>query len=81
MTAPEFGRVARQTCLTDANIEECRLLGYRNPVCTSQETHYFSATETSWLMLCNIWSFHGCDAVWFLWEQIFRRNISPPLSG
>jgi hypothetical protein len=24
--------------------EECRLLGYRNPVCTSQATHYVSAT-------------------------------------
>jgi hypothetical protein len=34
--------------------EECRLLGYKNPVRTSQETHYFSATESSQLMLCKI---------------------------
>jgi hypothetical protein len=34
--------------------EECRLLGYKTPVHTSQETHYFSATESSRLMLCNI---------------------------
>jgi hypothetical protein len=25
--------------------EECHLLGYKNPVRTSRETHYFSATE------------------------------------
>jgi hypothetical protein len=34
--------------------EECRLLGYRNPVRTSQETHYVSATEPSQLMPCKI---------------------------
>jgi hypothetical protein len=32
--------------------EECRPLGYKNPVRTSQQTHYFSAIEHSWLMLC-----------------------------
>jgi hypothetical protein len=31
---------------------ECRLLGYENRVRTSQETHYFSVTELSPLMLC-----------------------------
>jgi hypothetical protein len=41
--------------------EECRLLGYKTPVRTSQETHYISATEPSRLMLCKIWSFHGGD--------------------
>jgi hypothetical protein len=41
--------------------EERRLLGYKNPVHTSQETHYVSATESSRLMLCNIWGFHGGD--------------------
>jgi hypothetical protein len=41
--------------------EECRLLRYRNQVRTSQETHYFSATEPSRLMLCKIWGFHGGD--------------------
>jgi hypothetical protein len=34
--------------------EEWRLLGYKNPVRTSQETHYISATEPSQLMLCKI---------------------------
>jgi hypothetical protein len=34
--------------------EEWRLLGYKNPVRTSQETHYFSTTESSQLMLCKI---------------------------
>jgi hypothetical protein len=31
--------------------EECRLLGYKYPVRTSQETHYVSATEHGRLML------------------------------
>jgi hypothetical protein len=56
--------------------EECLLLGYENPVHTSQETHYVSATESSRLMLCKIRGFHGddyeewrlleCNAVWLL---------------
>jgi hypothetical protein len=41
--------------------EECRLLGYKTPVLTSQETHYVSATELSRLMLCKIWGLHGGD--------------------
>jgi hypothetical protein len=41
--------------------EECRLLGYKHPVRTSQVTHYVSATESSRLMLCKIWGFHGND--------------------
>jgi hypothetical protein len=41
--------------------EECRLLGYKNPVRTSQEKHYVSAIEPSWLMLYTIWGFHGGD--------------------
>jgi hypothetical protein len=41
--------------------EECRLLGYKNPVRTSQETHYVSVTESSKLMLCKIWGFHSGD--------------------
>jgi hypothetical protein len=36
------------------NYEECRLLGYKNPVHTSQETHYVSAIEPSRLMLSKI---------------------------
>jgi hypothetical protein len=41
--------------------EECRLLGYKNPVRTSQETHYVSATEPSRLMLFTILCFNGGD--------------------
>jgi hypothetical protein len=40
--------------------EEC-LLGYNNPVRTSQETHYVSATEFSQLMLSKICDFQGGD--------------------
>jgi copper(I)-binding protein len=41
--------------------EEFRLLGYKSPVRTSQETHYVSTTESSQLMLCKIWDIHGSD--------------------
>jgi hypothetical protein len=44
-----------------SDYEECRLLGYKNPVRTSQETHYVCATESSRLMPCNIRGFHGSD--------------------
>jgi hypothetical protein len=32
-----------------------------DPVRTSRETHYVSATELCQLMLCNIWGPHGGD--------------------
>jgi hypothetical protein len=41
--------------------EDFRLLGYKNSVCTSQETHYVSATESSQLMLRKIRGFHSSD--------------------
>jgi hypothetical protein len=41
--------------------EKCRMLEYKNPVDTAQETHYVSATEHSQLMLCKISGFHGGD--------------------
>jgi hypothetical protein len=41
--------------------EECRLLGYKNPVRTSQETHYVFATSTNRLIICNIRRIHGGD--------------------
>jgi hypothetical protein len=44
-----------------SEVLECRLLGYKNPVHTSQETHYFSATESIRLMLCKVLGFHGRD--------------------
>jgi hypothetical protein len=34
--------------------DECRLLGYKNSVGTSQETRNVSTTEYSQLMLCKI---------------------------
>jgi hypothetical protein len=34
---------------------------HKNPVRTSQKTHYVSATEPSQLMLCKIRGFHGGD--------------------
>jgi hypothetical protein len=40
--------------LNGSDYEECRLLGYNNPIRTSQETHYVSATEHSRLMVCKI---------------------------
>jgi hypothetical protein len=51
--------------------------GYKNPVRTSQETHNFSATTPSRLMLCKLCGFHGGD----LKEPTFRGNVSPPSSG
>jgi hypothetical protein len=41
--------------------EEWPVLGYKNPVHTSQGTHYVSATEPSRLALCKIRGFHGGD--------------------
>jgi hypothetical protein len=52
--------------LHGGDYEESRLMGYKNPVRTSKEAYQFSATEPSWLLLCEIWS--------------FRRNVSPPSS-
>jgi hypothetical protein len=46
---------------TPSVCEECRLLGHKTPVRTSQETPYVSTTESSQLMLCKIWCFHGSD--------------------
>jgi hypothetical protein len=37
--------------IDNSKIVECRLLGYKTPVRTSHETHYFPATEPSRLML------------------------------
>jgi hypothetical protein len=34
--------------------EECRLLVYKNPDLTSQETHHVTTTEPSRLILCKI---------------------------
>jgi hypothetical protein len=61
--------------ISRGDYEECRLLGYKDPVRTSQEKHYLSATEPNQLMVSNIWGFHGgyyeeyllgYDVVWLL---------------
>jgi hypothetical protein len=44
-----------------SDYEQRRLLVHKNPVRTSQETHYVSAAETRRLMLCRICGFHGGD--------------------
>jgi hypothetical protein len=46
---------------TQLDLKNAVFWDIQNPVCTSQETHYFSATESSQLMLCKIWGFHGSD--------------------
>jgi hypothetical protein len=70
-----------------SDCEECSLLGYKHPVCTAQETHYFSAAEPSRSMPWKIWGFHGsdceegrlqrCGTMWVLLELTFWRNIPP----
>jgi hypothetical protein len=57
-----------------SDYEGCRILGYKTPVRTSQETHYVSATELSQLMLCKIWSFHGSD-----YEECRLLVYKPPV--
>jgi hypothetical protein len=42
-----------------SDYEEIRLLGYKTPGRTSQETHNVSATQSSRLMLCKILCFHS----------------------
>jgi hypothetical protein len=52
-------RIQQRNYLNMTINEECSLLGYRNAVRTSQETHYISTTEPSQLMRCKIRGFHG----------------------
>jgi hypothetical protein len=68
-------------CFHGRDNDECRILGYKNTVRTSQETHYFFSTESSQLMLCKIWGIPGGDyeecqllrfyAVWLLYNGCF----------
>jgi hypothetical protein len=59
--------------------EEYHLLGYKNPVRTSHETNYVSATEHTQLMLCKISSFTAVtmkNAVfWDVTPCVFLRSI------
>jgi hypothetical protein len=41
--------------------DQSRVVGYTNPVRTSQETHYASATESNRLMLCKLRGYHVGD--------------------
>jgi hypothetical protein len=59
--------------------EECRLLGYKNPVRASQETHDFSAAQPRRLMLYNILGFTTVTKkntfFWDIRKQfVFRRR-------
>jgi hypothetical protein len=88
---PAFMTIFKIRGFHGSESEECRLLGYKNPVCTSQEGHYLLATELSRLMLFKVWSFHGghyeecrllaSDAVWLLKEPTFRGKLASPSSG
>jgi hypothetical protein len=68
--------------------EESRLLGYKNPVRTSQETYYVSATESNRLMLRKTWGFQAgryekCRlliARW-RWDQTAMSVLSPAMNG
>jgi hypothetical protein len=66
--------IAKEICniwgFYGGDYEECRLLGFKTLVRTSQDTHYSSATDPSRLMLCKIWGFHGgdyeeCHRLWY----------------
>jgi hypothetical protein len=47
----DANRRVLQLFASTKTIKECHLTGYNNPVRTSQETHYFTATGPSRLML------------------------------
>jgi hypothetical protein len=57
MTWESWERLSKLWGFHSDDYEECHLLWYKNPVRTSQKTHYISATESSQLMLCKIWVF------------------------
>jgi hypothetical protein len=67
--------------------EECRILGYKNPVPTSHETHYVSATESSRLMLCKFEVFRAVTTknvvFWDIKTQFIphMRHITSPLQS
>jgi hypothetical protein len=65
-------RTEFQTIVKCFLVEECSLLRYRNPVSTTQETHYISATELSRSMLCKIRGFYGGD-----YEKCLFWDIEP----
>jgi hypothetical protein len=57
----------------DSDHEECRPVGYKPPVRTSQETHYVFATQPSQLMPCKNSGFHGNDCEEIMSSGMLRR--------
>jgi hypothetical protein len=55
------GQLYKMWGFRGGDYEECSLLGYKNLVRTSQQTHEFSATKFSRLMLYKLWGVHGSD--------------------
>jgi hypothetical protein len=56
--------------------EECRLLGYKTPFRTSQETYYVSATEPSPLMRRNsFWESHTISSHMVVFLRSVRRSL------
>jgi hypothetical protein len=51
----------RSEVLTAVTMKNAVFWDTKNPDRTSQETHYFSATDLSQLMLCKIWGSHSGD--------------------
>jgi hypothetical protein len=74
-------------CFHGGDYEECRLLGYKSPIRTSQGTHYVSATESSRLMLCKVEVFTAVTmknvVFWDIKTQfvLYRRHITFPLQS
>jgi hypothetical protein len=88
-----FGKEQRVCKIWDfqgVDNKERFLLGYKNPVRTSQETRYISAIEPTRLMLRKAWGFHfgnyeechhlGFGAMWLFYEPWFRKSVSLPSS-
>jgi hypothetical protein len=55
--------------------EKCRLLGNKNPVRTSQETYYISATDSSLFMLSKIWGFTAVNTRAEVFRAVTMKNI------
>jgi hypothetical protein len=56
------------------NYDDCRLLGYKNPVPTSQGAPYFSTTEPSQLMISKMSGFHRA-----LYEELLLLGYKNPV--
>jgi hypothetical protein len=55
-----------------SDYEEYRLLGYRNPVLTSQETNEVSAIGPNQFKLCKIWGFTAVTM-----KNVVFRDVTP----